>query len=156
MTPAVRRCNGTGDGPEVARREREVREWIDSMPFVRTLGLACESAAAGAAICRLELSDETSFAPGGGFPAATIGALVDVCAGAAVASELPSGQVVATVDYSFKMLARAPGPVAIARARTLRRGRSAVASVEVRTLVADDEPFAIGLVTLRPLPTAST
>ena len=136
----------------VERREQEVREWLQGMPFVRTLGITTECARQGAAVLHLRLREEASFAPDGGFPAATIGALIDVCAGAAVASRLPSGQVVATVDFSMKMLTPLPGPVATASARALRVGRSsAAASVEVRPAGADGEPYAVGLVSLRPI-----
>ena len=150
-------ANGSGEAaitaPETAieRRESEVGAWLDGMPFVETLGMSVASAREGRAVVHLQLRQETSFSPEGGFPAATIGALIDVCAGAAVASQLPSGHVVATADVSMKMLASIPGPVATATATALRVGRgSATASVEVRSGLDDGPPCAVGLVTLQP------
>lgn len=134
-------------------REAEVKDWITGMPFVSLLGITAERATKGEAVLHLELRDDTSFMQGAGFPAATIGALIDLCAGAAVASQLPADHVVATLDFTMKMLAPIPGPVATATATAFRVGRgSAAASVEVRDgRIVDGEPSAIGLVSLRPI-----
>lgn len=134
-------------------RQVEVRRWITGMPFVKLLGVTVERARDGEAVLGLELRPETSFAQDAGFPAATIGALIDLSAGAAVASLLPAGHVVITLDFTVKMLAPLPGPVATATATALRVSRgSAAATVEVRDgQVAVGEPRAVGLVSLRPI-----
>lgn len=139
----------TADGS----REAEIRRWITGMPFVNTLGVTVEGARDGGAILRLELRSETSIAEGAGFPAATIGALIDLSAGAAVASLLPAGHVVSTLDFTIKMLAPLPGPIATATATAFRvSGGSAAARVEVTGgPLAEGEPRAVGLVSLRPI-----
>lgn len=144
----------TADGT----REAEVRRWITGMPFVSLLGVTVERARDGEAVLGLELRPETSYAQDAGFPAATIGALIDLSGGAALASLLPAGHVAITLDFTMKMLAPLPGPVATATATALRVSRgSAAATVEVRDgEVAVGEPSAVGLVSLRPIaPTAT-
>lgn len=135
------------------QREAEVGRWITGMPFVNLLGVTIERARNGEAILRLELRSETSFAEGAGFPAATIGALIDLSAGAAVASLLPAGHVVSTLDFTMKMLAPLPGPFATAMATALRvSGGSGAARVEVREgQGTEGELRAVGLVSLRPI-----
>lgn len=138
----------TADGA----REAEVRRWITGMPFVSLLGVTVERARDGEAVLGLELRPETSFAQDAGFPAATIGALIDLSGGAAVASLLPAGHVAITLDFTVKMLAPLPGPIATATARALRVSvGSAAARVEVTGgRRADGDPRAVGLVSLRP------
>jgi acyl-coenzyme A thioesterase PaaI-like protein len=136
-------------------RERELADWLGSMPIASTLGAECVSARAGRAELHLHFSPAIAYAPGGGFPASAVGALIDFCGGVAVGTLLPSGVRAATVDFSVKMLAPASGELLIARGKVARQARSLmVSSVEVRDGADAESPCAVGLVTMKVLASA--
>ena len=121
------------------------------MPIAVTLGIECVSAAAGAAELRLPYRNHVSYAAGHGFPASVVGALIDFCGGAAVASLLPHNAKAVTVEFSTKMVAPANRPRLIARATVPRPAQGVVVSF-VQVFGGDDEDLcALGLVTMRPL-----
>lgn len=134
---------------DAAGREAEVRAWLEAMPFRRTLGACLVNAGPGRAEVRLPFRPEIGLGLDGVFPASAVGALVDICGGAAAAATCEPGSLLVTTEFSTTMLSPAAGAELVARASVPRPGGgTVVAAIEV---FADDErrPCALGQVTMR-------
>ncbi len=130
-------------------RGAEVRAWLEAMPFRRTLGARCVTVGRDRAEVRLPFRPEIGFGVDNLFPASAIGALVDICGGAAAATSCEPGTHLVTTDYSTTMLSPAAGEELVARATVPRPGGGTlVAAVEVFA-DADERPCALGQVTMR-------
>lgn len=134
---------------DAAGREAEVRAWLEAMPFRRTLGARFVSAGEGRAEVRLPFSPEIGLGVENLFPASAIGALVDICGGAAAAASCESGTFLVTTEFSTTVLSPAVGTELVARATVPRPGGgTVVAAVEVFA-GAEERPCALGRVTMR-------
>jgi uncharacterized protein (TIGR00369 family) len=126
--------------------------WLYAMPVFRHLCMSVVEIGDGAAVLAVELAPETAYAPGAGFPACVVGALIDFCGGAAAVSALPPGARAATSDYTVKMLGPAAGPRLVAYGRCLNPGaRTSVSEVQVHDRDQSGPTRAVGLVTMRAL-----
>ncbi len=97
----------TADWPNPDARE-DVPKSLASMPFAEALGVEVTSVERG--LVTLEAPLTPAFeAPPGMFAASSVGALGDMAVMTSIATELPKGSFVSTLDFTVKMLGLAKG-----------------------------------------------
>lgn len=81
---------------------------LGAMPFAPALGVELLSASEGAVVLEAPLSPAFE-APKGSFAASSVGALGDMAAMLSIASALPAGNMMSTMDFTIKMLGTSNG-----------------------------------------------
>ena len=130
--------------------ERTVRQILLAMPYVQWLGLSFRHIAPGQVDFIMPLRPEITF-DGKAVQAGPIGALLDFSGGAAAFTLTPAGVMLATIDFSVKLLAPAVGERFIGRGQVISAGKSLiVARADAFALGERGEiQIATGLVTMR-------
>ncbi len=130
--------------------ERTVRQILLAMPYVQWLGLSFQHIAPGQVDFIMPLRPEITF-DGKAVQAGPIGALLDFSGGAAAFTLTPAGVMLATIDFSVKLLAPAVGERFIGRGQVISAGKSLiVARADAFALGERGEiQIATGLVTMR-------
>ncbi len=127
----------TADWPNPDARE-DVPKSLASMPFAEALGVEVTLVERG--LVTLEAPLTPAFeAPPGMFAASSVGALGDMAVMTSIATELPKGSFVSTLDFTVKMLGLAKG----ARLRAVGQARqvgktTAVGTADVFLIDGDD------------------
>jgi uncharacterized protein (TIGR00369 family) len=132
--------------------EAAVRELLLGMPFLQWLGLSFAHIAPGEVDFVMPLRREITF-DGQAVQAGPIGSLLDFAAGAAAFTLVPEQEMLATSDFTVKLLAPAVGEKFIGRGRVLSRTRSTtVCRADVSAIKGSAETLiAAGLVSMRAL-----
>jgi|SRR4051812_1560916 uncharacterized protein (TIGR00369 family) len=132
--------------------EDAVRKMLLSMPFVRWLGLSFEHIAPGRVDFIMPNRPEITF-DGKAVQAGPIGALLDFAGGAAAFTLAPLGVMLATIDFSVKLLAPAIGDRFLGRGQVLSAGKSLIVARADTFVLGKLEEIhvATGLVTMRAL-----
>ncbi len=107
----------TADWPNPDARE-DVPKSLATMPFAAALGVEVISVERGSVTLEAPLTPAFE-APPGMFAASSVGALGDMAAMTSIATELPKGSFVTTLDFTVKMLGLAKG----ARLRAVGRAK---------------------------------
>ncbi len=97
----------TADWPNPDARE-DVPKSLATMPFAKALGVEVISVERGSVTLEAPLTPAFE-APPGRFAASSVGALGDMAAMTSIATELPKGSFVSTLDFTVKMLGLAKG-----------------------------------------------
>ena len=132
--------------------EDAVRKMLLSMPFVQWLGLSFEHIAPGRVDFIMPNRPEITF-DGKAVQAGPIGALLDFAGGAAAFTLAPPGVMLATIDFSVKLLAPAIGDRFLGRGQVLSAGKSLIVARADTFVLGKLEEIhvATGLVTMRAL-----
>ena len=110
---------------------RHVEQLVLAMPIARFVGLHFLEISPGAVTIEIPCRDELTFRAGQ-FQAAAIFAAADFAAALTCATLLPEDWLIATIDYSLKIVGPASGERLIAQGRVLKPGRLlTVAAAEV-------------------------
>jgi len=141
-----------GFAPANQNFEAAVRELLLGMPFLQWLGLSFAHIAPGEVDLVMPLRHEITF-DGRTVQAGPIGSLLDFAAGAAAFTLVPEQEMLATSDFTVKLLAPALGEKFIGRGRVLSRTRSTtVCRADVSAVQSSAETLvATGLVSMRAL-----
>ena len=107
--------------------EVEVRNILLGMPYLQWLGLSFIRISAGQVDLRMPLRPEITF-DGRAVQAGPIGSLLDFAGGAAAFTLAPEGGMLATSDFTVKLLAPAVGEAFIGRGAVLSTSRSTTVS----------------------------
>jgi uncharacterized protein (TIGR00369 family) len=136
--------------PPNPRYEKAVKQMLLSMPYVQWLGLSFERIAPGLVEFVMPIRPEITF-DGKAVQAGPIGALLDFSGGAAAFTLVPAGVMLATIDFSVKLLAPAIGDRFVGRGQVISAGKSLiVARADAFALGERGEvQIATGLVTMR-------
>lgn len=111
---------------------------LASMPFAKALGVEVISVERGSVTLEAPLTPAFE-APPGGFAASSVGALGDMAAMTSIATELPKGRFVTTLDFTVKMLGLSQGARLRAVGKALQvGGTTAVGSAEVYIVDGDN------------------
>ncbi len=123
----------------------DVPKSLAAMPFAKALGVEVISVERGSVTLEVPLTPAFE-APPGMFAASSVGALGDMAAMTSIATELPKGSFVTTLDFTVKMLGLAKGTRlrAVGQARQVGK-TTAVGAAEV-FLVNDDGETPCGTV----------
>ena len=137
--------------PNPAYKEA-VRQILFGMPFAQWLGLSFQYIAPGQVDFIMSSRPEITF-DGKAVQAGPIGALLDFSGGAAAFTLVPAGVMLATIDFSVKLLAPAIGKRFVGRGQVISAGKSLiVARADAFALDEQGErQIATGLVTMRVL-----
>ena len=132
--------------------EEAVRRILLEMPFVQWLGLTFRRIAPGEVEFSMPHRPEITY-DGRALQAGPIGSLLDFAGATAAFTLAPSGVMLATIDYSVKLLAAAVGEQFLGRGQVISSGKSlTVARADVFSLRSGQERHvATGLVTTRAL-----
>jgi uncharacterized protein (TIGR00369 family) len=132
--------------------EVAVRELLLGMPFLQWLGLSFAHIAPGEVDFVMPLRHEITF-DGQAVQAGPIGSLLDFAGGAAAFTLVPEREMLATSDFTVKLLAPALGEKFIGRGRVLSRTRSTtVCRADVSAIKGGVETLiATGLISMRAL-----
>lgn len=134
----------TADWPNPDARE-DVPKSLAAMPFAKALGVEVVSVERGSVTLEAPLTAAFE-APPGCFAASSIGALGDMAAMTSIATELPKGAFVTTLDFTVKMLGLSKGARLRAVGQTKQVGKTtAVGSADV-FLVTDEGAASCGTV----------
>jgi uncharacterized protein (TIGR00369 family) len=130
--------------------EKAVRQILLAMPYVQWLGLSFQHIAPGQVDFVMPIRPEITF-DGKAVQAGPIGALLDFSGGAAAFTLVPAGVMLATIDFSVKLLAPAIGDRFVGRGQVISAGKSLiVARADAFALGERGEvQVATGLVTMR-------
>ena len=130
--------------------EKAVRQILLAMPYVQRLGLSFQHIAPGQVDFVMPIRPEITF-DGKAVQAGPIGALLDFSGGAAAFTLVPAGVMLATIDFSVKLLAPAIGDRFVGRGQVISAGKSLiVARADAFALGELEEvQVATGLVTMR-------
>jgi uncharacterized protein (TIGR00369 family) len=130
--------------------EAAVRELLLGMPFLQWLGLSFAHIAPGEVDLLMPLRHEITF-DGETVQAGPIGSLLDFAGGAAAFTLMPEQEMLATSDFTVKLLAPAIGEKFIGRGRVVSRTRSTtVCRADVSAIKNGAETLvATGLVSMR-------
>jgi len=141
-----------GFAPANRNFESAVRELLLGMPFLQWLGLSFAHIAPGEVDLVMPLRHEITF-DGRAVQAGPIGSLLDFAAGAAAFTLVPEQEMLATSDFTVKLLAPAIGEKFIGRGRVLSRTRSTtVCRADASAIKVGGETLvATGLVSMRAL-----
>jgi uncharacterized protein (TIGR00369 family) len=120
--------------PNPAYKEA-VQSMLLGMPFVQWLGLSFEHIAPGEVDFVMPNRPEITF-DGKAVQAGPMGALLDFSGGAAAFTLAAAGVMLATIDFSVKLLAPAIGDRLVGRGRVISAGKSLI--------VARADAFALG------------
>ena len=136
--------------PPNSAYEKTTREILLAMPYVQWLGLSFQLIAPGQVEFVMPLRPEITF-DGKAVQAGPIGALLDFSGGAAAFTLAPAGVMLATIDFSVKLLAPAIGSRFVGRGQVISAGKSLmVARADAFALSERGEvQVATGLVTMR-------
>jgi uncharacterized protein (TIGR00369 family) len=130
--------------------EKATRTILLAMPYVQWLGLSFQRIAPGQVDFVMPIRPEITF-DGKAVQAGPVGALLDFSGGAAAFTLAPAGVMLATIDFSVKLLAPAIGEQFIGRGQVISAGKSLiVARADAFALGERGETLiATGLVTMR-------
>jgi uncharacterized protein (TIGR00369 family) len=132
--------------------QEAVRQILLGMPFVQWLGLSFQRIEPGQVDFIMPNRPEITF-DGKAVQAGPIGSLLDFSGGAAAFTLAPAGVMLATIDFSVKLLAPAIGDRFVARGQVVSAGKSLiVARADAFALDEHGErQIATGLVTMRAI-----
>ena len=132
--------------------EEAVRRILLTMPFVHWLGLSFQHIAPGQVDFVMPNRPEITL-DGKAVQAGPIGALLDLSGGAAGFTLAPAGVMLATIDFSVKLIAPATGDRFVGRGQVISAGKSLiVARADAFALGERGESLiATGLVTMRAI-----
>lgn len=131
-----------------------VRKILLGMPYLQWLGLKFVHIAPGEVDFAMPLRREITF-DGRAVQAGPIGSLVDFAGGAAAFTLVPEGGMLATSDFTVKLLAPAVGESFVGRGRVVSASRfTTVCRADVFAIAKGVEKLvATGLVSMRALST---
>jgi uncharacterized protein (TIGR00369 family) len=129
-----------------------LRAYLASLPFARYLGVEIAELGAGAAAVRIAKRPELTQGDGF-FQAGVVGSAADFAGALAAATLLPPGWVLATLDYTVKLVAPTVGEGLVARGEVVRAGHVVTVSrADVFGVVNGREQLsAVAMVTTRSL-----
>ncbi|MGH8614266.1 MAG: PaaI family thioesterase [Gammaproteobacteria bacterium] len=129
-----------------------VRKILLGMPYLQWLGLIFVHIAPGEVDFAMPLRHEITF-DGRAVQAGPIGSLLDFAGGAAAFTLMPEGGMLATSDFTVKLLAPAVGESFVGRGRVVSANRSTtVCRADVFAIAKGAEKLvATGLVSMRAL-----
>ncbi|MDQ3260919.1 MAG: PaaI family thioesterase [Pseudomonadota bacterium] len=129
-----------------------VKRILLAMPYVQWLGLTFKRIAPGEVEFLMPHRAEITF-DHEALQAGPVGSLLDFAGATAAFTLVPAGVMLATIDYSVKLLATAVGTQFLGRGQVISRGKSlTVARADVFALSdAGERHVATGLVTTRTL-----
>lgn len=129
-----------------------VRQILLGMPYVQWLGLTFKLIAPGEVEFLMPHRAEITF-DGKALQAGPIGSLLDFAGATAAFTLAPAGVMLATIDFSVKLLATAVGKQFLGRGQVISAGKSlTVARADVYSLSENSERHvATGLVTTRAI-----
>jgi uncharacterized protein (TIGR00369 family) len=132
--------------------EEAVRRILLAMPYVRWLGLSFQHIAPGQVDFVMPNRLEITF-DGKAVQAGPIGALLDFSGGAAAFTLAPAGVMLATIDFSVKLLAPAIGDRFVGRGQVLSAGKSLIVTRADAFALGEqgESQIATGLVTMRAI-----
>jgi len=132
--------------------EGAVRKLLLEMPYLQWLGLTFVHIAPGEVDFSMPLRREITF-DGKSVQAGPIGSLLDFTGGAAAFTLVGEHEMLATTDFTVKLVAPAMGERFIGRGRVVAKSRSTIIShADVFALKSDAETMiATGLVSMRSL-----
>jgi uncharacterized protein (TIGR00369 family) len=132
--------------------EEAVRQILLAMPYVRWLALSFQHIAPGRVDFVMPNRPEITF-DGKAVQAGPIGALLDFSGGAAAFTLTPAGVMLATIDFSVKLLAPAIGDRFIGRGEVISAGKSLIVARADAFSVGErgETQIATGLVTMRAI-----
>jgi uncharacterized protein (TIGR00369 family) len=131
--------------------QEAVRQILLGMPFVQWLGLSFQHIAPGQVDFIMPSRPEITF-DGKAVQAGPIGSLLDFSGGAAAFTLAPAGVMLATIDFSVKLLAPAISNRFVGRGQVISAGKSLiVARADAFALDEGERQIATGLVTMRVL-----
>ncbi len=132
--------------------EEAVRRILLAMPYVRWLGLSFEYIAPGQVDFVMPNRHEITF-DGKAVQAGPIGALLDFSGGAAAFTLAPAGVMLATIDFSVKLLAPAIGSRFVGRGQVISAGKSLIVARADAFALGErgESQIATGLVTMRAI-----
>jgi uncharacterized protein (TIGR00369 family) len=130
--------------------EAATQQILLAMPYVQWLGLSFQKIAPGLVEFVMPLRPEITF-DGKAVQAGPIGALLDFSGGAAAFTLAPAGVMLATIDFSVKLLAPAIGNKFIGRGEVISAGKSLIVARADAFALSDrgEVQVATGLVTMR-------
>lgn len=127
--------------------ESAVRNILLSMPYLQWLGLSFRRISLGEVEFSMPLRPEITF-DGRIVQAGPIGSLLDFAGGAAAYTLVPEGGMLATSDFTVKLVAPAVGNTFIGRGIVLSASKSTIVS-RADVYVPDGDLVATGLVSMR-------
>ena len=132
--------------------EEAVRRILLAMPFVQWLGLSFERIAPGQVDFVMPNRPEITF-DGRAVQAGPIGALLDFSGGAAAFTLVPAGVMLATIDFSVKLIAPAIGDRFVGRGQVISAGKSLIVARADAFALGErgESQIATGLVTMRAI-----
>jgi uncharacterized protein (TIGR00369 family) len=131
--------------------EETVRQILLSMPYAQWLGLTFQRIAPGEVEFLMPHRAEITF-DGKALQAGPIGSLLDFAGATAAFTLAPAGVMLATIDYSVKLLNSAVGQQFLGCGKVISVGKSqTVARADVFAVGQGGRHFATGLVTTRRL-----
>jgi len=132
--------------------EAAVRKILMGMPYLQWLGLSFTHIAPGEVDFAMPLRHEITF-DGRAVQAGPIGSLLDFAGGAAAFTLVPDGGMLATADFSVKLLAPAIGDRFIGKGRVIYTSRSTTVSRADAFAIKDGKEalIATGLVSMRAI-----
>lgn len=131
--------------------EATVRQILLSMPYVQWLGLTFQRIAPGEVEFLMPHRTEITF-DGNALQAGPIGSLLDFAGATAAFTLAPAGVMLASIDYSVKLLNTAVGEQFLGRGQVISAGKSlTVARADVFAVGEQGRHIATGLVTTRRL-----
>jgi uncharacterized protein (TIGR00369 family) len=132
--------------------ERAVRKLLLGMPYLRWLDLSFVHIAPGEVDFAMPLRREITF-DGKSVQAGPIGSLLDFAGGAAAFTLVPEHEMLATSDFTVKLVAPALGDRFIGRGRVVARtGATTISRADVFAVKDSAETMiATGLVSMRAL-----
>ena len=138
--------------PPNSAYEEAVRRILLAMPFVQWLGLSFERIAPGQVDFVMPNRPEITF-DGRAVQAGPIGALLDFSGGAAAFTLVPAGVMLATIDFSVKLIAPAIGDRFVGRGQVISAGKSLIVARADAFALGErgESQIATGLVTMRTL-----
>ena len=137
--------------PANSHFETTVRQILLSMPFVQWLGLTFQRIAPGDVEFLMPHRNEITF-DGKALQAGPIGALLDFAGATAAFTLAPAGVMLATIDYSVKLLNAVVGEQFLGRGEVISAGKSlTVARADVFVAGGQGRHVATGLVTTQRL-----
>jgi uncharacterized protein (TIGR00369 family) len=132
--------------------EGTVRKLLLGMPYLQWLGLSFVHIAPGEVDFAMPLRREITF-DGKSVQAGPIGSLLDFAGGAAAFTLMPEQEMLATSDFTVKLVAPAVGDRFIGRGRVVAKAGATTISRADAFAVKDDAEtlIATGLVSMRAL-----
>jgi uncharacterized protein (TIGR00369 family) len=132
--------------------EEAVRRILLAMPYVHWLGLSFQHIAPGQVDFVMPNRPEITF-DGKAVQAGPIGALLDFSGGAAAFTLVPAGVMLATIDFSVKLLAPAIGDRFVGRGQVISAGKSLIVTRADAFAIGErgESQIATGLVTMRAI-----